>query len=171
MIAGYQFSGNGIKEIIVFRLQSHSLVTPAVTALVLLVSAFGCGSGEPGLVPVRGKVTLNGGPWPKEGTINFTPTGTADGADPTKSRPGSAKFSTDGAFTAGSFEEGDGLFPGVYSVALDCLESPPQMTNTGKVIEGKNAAPKSYRDPSTSGLTLTVNADERVDATFDVKTK
>jgi hypothetical protein len=150
-----------------FRRMSHSLVA----ALGLLASAVGCGSSEPGLVPVRGKVTLDGGPWPKEGTINFTPAGTAEGADPSKSRPGSAKFATDGSFTAGSFEEGDGLFPGTYKVALDCLETPPQMTNTGKMIEGRNAAPKTYRDPATSGLTLTVKADERVDATFDVKAK
>ncbi|WP_237722514.1 hypothetical protein [Singulisphaera acidiphila] len=154
-----------------FRPLSRSLVIPVAAALVLLVSAWGCGSSEPGLVPVRGKVTLNGGPWPKEGTINFTPAGTVEGADPTKSRPGSAKFTTDGYFTAGSFEAGDGLFPGTYNVALDCLESPPQMTNTGKVIEGKNAAPLSYRNPSTSGLTLTVDANQRVDATFDVKAK
>ncbi|WP_406695225.1 hypothetical protein V5E97_29735 [Singulisphaera sp. Ch08] len=154
-----------------FRILPASLVTPAAAALVLLGSAVGCGSSEPGLVPVRGKVTLNGGPWPKEGTINFAPAGAVEGADPAKSRPGSAKFAADGDFVAGSFEEGDGLFPGVYNIALDCLESPPQMTNTGSVIEGKNAAPKAYRNPTTSGLTLTVKANERVDATFDVKTK
>jgi hypothetical protein len=148
-------------------------VASALAALALssLLPTAGCGTSEPGLTPVRGKVTLDGGPWPREGTIYFTPSGTTEGADPSKSRPGSAKFGADGSFTAGSFEARDGLFPGTYKVSVDCAEAGPQMSPTGKLIEAGNAVPKSYRDASTSGLTLTVKPGERADATFDVRTK
>jgi hypothetical protein len=140
-------------------------------ALLALLSPAGCGPVEPGLVPVRGKVTLDGGPWPRGGMINFTPIGVSSRADGSKSRPGSAKFAVDGSFTVGSFEAGDGLFPGTYAVAVDCAEAPPQMSPTGKAIEAPNAVPKKYGEPATSGLTLTVKPGARVDAVFDVKTK
>lgn len=146
-------------------------IAHSLAALTLLAMVAGCGSSDPGLVPVRGKITLDGGPWPQEGTINFTPIGTAQGPQASQNRPGSAKFFTDGSFTAGSFKDGDGLFPGAYSIALDCPESPPKMTDTGRMIEGKNAVPKNYRNPTTSGLTLTVKANERADVNLDVKTK
>jgi hypothetical protein len=138
----------------------------------LLVMPGGCGSGEPGVVPVRGKVTLDGGPWPKEGTITFTPVAGAQGADPSKARPGTGKFATDGSFTVTSFEAGDGLFPGQYEVSVECLDSAPTMGNDGRVVGGKSSVPEKYRNGSTSGLALTVKPGERVtDATFDVKTK
>jgi len=137
-------------------------------SLPLLLLATGCGASEPGLVPVRGTVTLDGGAWPKEGTIHFTnAAGPAEG-DPSKVRPGSARFSPDGSFVAGSFEDGDGLFPGTYKVAVTCEEAPAQISDTGKMIEAKSFVPKKYRDPSTSGLTLTVKADGPVVETFDV---
>jgi hypothetical protein len=122
-------------------------------------------------VPVRGKVTLDGGPWPREGTVNFTPTATAQAVGGAKSRPGSARFGVDGSFTVGSYEAGDGLFPGTYTVAVDCASAPPQMSSTGQAVEAPNVVPKKYQNPSTSGLTLTVKAGEPVEAAFDVKSK
>ncbi|MFO0910895.1 MAG: hypothetical protein U0835_10215 [Isosphaeraceae bacterium] len=142
----------------------------ACLALSLVLAHAGCGSGEPGLVPVRGKVTLDGGPWPKEGTINFTPT-SGEGGDPSKLRPGGGKFGTDGSFTVGSFEASDGLFPGTYQVSVDCPEAPPQMSPTGQAVEARNAVPKKFRDPSTSGLKVTVTAGGNTDLALDVKTK
>ena len=139
----------------------------AAASLALFALASGCGSSEPGLVPVRGEVTLNGGPWPQEGTIHFTNESAAEGGD-ARSRPGSAKFAPDGSYVAGSFEEGDGLFPGVYKVAITCEEAPAQISSTGKLIEAKSHVPKRYRDPSTSGFTLTVKPNEPLIQNFDV---
>jgi hypothetical protein len=135
-----------------------------------LLLAAGCGASEPGLVPVSGKITLDGGPWPREGVINFTSDGPAPGGASTTVRPGSAKFDVDGSFVAGSFEEGDGLFPGAYKLSVTCSEAPPQITSTGKFVEGKSVVPKKYQDPNTSGLTLTVKEGESTYETFDVKT-
>ncbi len=151
---------------------SYGHIASSVFVLGVLWLQSGCSPAEPGLVAVRGKVTLDGGPWPRPGTINFAPV-SAPASEPggAKSRPGSAKFGTDGSFVAGSFEEGDGLFPGTYNVSVDCAESAPTMSPTGAAIEAKNAVPKNYQDPSTSGLTITVKAGEKADLTLDVKTK
>jgi hypothetical protein len=54
--------------------------------LALLVT--GCGENR-GLVPVRGRVTFDGGPPPKPGWLNFGPTKPADGF---VQRPGQANL-------------------------------------------------------------------------------
>lgn len=140
--------------------------------LGLAAVAAGCGHSEPGVVPVRGKVTLNGGPWPKAGTLFFTPAGTVEGSDPSKSRPGSAPFDTDGSFTVTSFQPGDGLFPGTYQVSVECLDAPLTMANDGRSVGGKSLIPARYQSGSTSGLSVTVKPGERIaNLALDVKTK
>ena len=132
-------------------------------------TAAGCSKSEPGLVPVRGKITLDGGPWPHEGSLIFTPEGGGPGA---RSRPAGARFGTDGAFVATSFAEGDGLFPGTYKISVECWEAEPKMANNGMVIDGKNAVPSKYQSTVSSGLDLTVNAGGPLsDVRFDVKRK
>jgi hypothetical protein len=84
----------------------------------------GCdGSPSLPLVPVRGKITFNGGAPPASGTIAFVPITTAEGL-PT--RPGRAAFSTDGMFQATSFSPGDGLLPGRYGITVSCGKEPPR---------------------------------------------
>jgi hypothetical protein len=129
----------------------------------------GCGRSEPGLVPVRGKVTLDGGTWPRQGFLTFTP---EDGRPGAPNRPGSARFDSDGSFAVTSFEERDGLFPGTYHVSVECWETEPSMASNGMPIEGKSVVPKKYQSGLSSGLTLSVKPEARViDATFDVRTK
>ncbi len=158
------------------RAMSHPQVcrrlAEIVVACALLTPPVGCGTGEPGLVPVRGRVTLDGGPWPKEGTITFTPDGAVEVSDATESRPGSGKFGTDGSFTVGSFEPGDGLFPGQYQVGIECLDSEPGMDNQGRMVGGKSVIPSKFRSGATSGLLFIVKPGARnTVATLDVKTK
>lgn len=127
----------------------------------------GCGGTEPGLVPVSGKVTLNGGPWPKEGRINFTPTGAGD-----LLRPGGATFDTDGSFRVTSFTEADGLYPGTYQVSVDCWEVEPTIGNDGRPTPGKSPVPPKFRNPATSELNFEVKPDQQsAVAEFDVKTR
>ena len=144
----------------------------ALAAFVLLTLPVGCGTGEPGLVPVSGRVTLDGGPWPKGGTITFTPAGGVVGSDPTQSRPGSGKFDADGSFTVGSFEPDDGLFPGSYQVGIECLDAEPGMDNKGRMVGGKSLIPTKFQSGKTSGLTFVVKPGENsAVASLDVKTK
>jgi hypothetical protein len=100
-----------------------------------------------GLVPVQGKVTLNGGAWPKAGTINFTPFKPAENFP---AQPGTAHFDKDGAYAA---KTGDalGLLPGEYRIAVFCWEK-----DSDDIHPGISSLPEKYANPSESGLTLKI---------------
>jgi hypothetical protein len=130
------------------------LAWAGVAAVSLLLP--GCGSRVSGLNVVRGKVTYGGGPWPKEGMINFI-------GGP---RPASAKFDLEGNFAVASFEKQQGLFPGKYKVTVECWEERPQM---GVPNSGKSYVPAKYMSPTTSDLEFTVEAGKPLtDLKFDV---
>ena len=151
-------------------LDRRLLKTAAVVLAALpMVLASGCGgSAVGGLVQTKGRVTLNGGPWPKEGVINFNPTG-AQGTQ-AGFRPVSAKFDTQGNFTVTDFEGSSGLFPGAYQVSVNCWDVEPGMDEKGKP-SGKSHIPAKFQNSSTSGLTYEVKSGNTADAVFDVKTK
>ncbi len=93
-----------------------------VLALTGLLSGC-CGSSDrPPTVPVSGKITFDGGPCPKAGAIAFSPIEVADGMP---RRPGSGNFDTDGVFEVTSWEKGDGLVPGRYTMRIACWKRPP----------------------------------------------
>ena len=141
-----------------------------VFPLALAVTAIGCGGGsEKGLVPVSGVVTLDGGPWPKEGQIIFSPVAQS-ASNSAEFRPGVGKFGTDGNFSVTSYQENDGLYPGTYKVAVACWAEPPGMDANGRMV-GKNAVPEKYQQGDTSGLTFEVKPGQTKKATFDVKSK
>lgn len=108
----------------------------------------GCGK-QYGTVPVRGKVTFNGGPMPTSGVVYFTPTETF-GNHPL--RPAAANFGTDGVYSVSSFADAEGLFPGKYEAHLHCWKVPPTMTGPKEV----SYLPAKFGKPNTSGLTVTV---------------
>jgi hypothetical protein len=114
------------------------------------------------MVPVRGKITLGGGQWPKPGLLYFTIEEPAEGLP---GRPGTAKFDTDGNFTVTSFDEGDGLIPGTYKIGVECWEVPPTMEGP----PAKSYVSPVYESPATSGLTLIVEpGSQAVTLTWDV---
>ncbi|VTU02726.1 Uncharacterized protein OS=Singulisphaera acidiphila (strain ATCC BAA-1392 / DSM 18658 / VKM B-2454 / MOB10) GN=Sinac_3174 PE=4 SV=1 [Gemmataceae bacterium] len=118
--------------------------------LALVLAAGGCGPSGPQCVPVSGRVTLDGANPPGPGTIYFTPE--SAGSDGVPLRPATGDFDADGTYSAKSFTPGDGLLPGKYVIRVDCYKTPPNM-------EGKPVVsylPPRYRNPSESGLTLTV---------------
>jgi hypothetical protein len=96
----------------------------ASSLLLVLTLLIGCGDKGPGLIPVTGKVTYNGGAWPTPGNINFNP------VEPAAGFPrlgGTATFNTDGAFTVKSTGDKFGLVPGKYNVNVECWEELPSM--------------------------------------------
>ena len=122
---------------------------PAILLAALIVSFLpGCGSDAPEMVPVSGKVTLDGGPWPKPGIVFFTPLEPAEGFP---RRPGMGHFDTDGVFTVTTRDPGDGLIPGTYRIAVECWE-----------VEPTDSAPgKSYTSEWYIGQELTVEPGDR----------
>ena len=96
----------------------------AAAAAAALLAVAGCRGDYPATVPVRGRVTYNGGAWPAEGTIYFLPEKAADGHT---HHAGMAVFGQDGSFTVKTFTAGDGLAPGTYVVRIECWKVPPSM--------------------------------------------
>src|SRR5262245_7129088 len=125
-----------------------SLILPAV---LLLTS---CGSGLPQTIPVSGRVTFNGQPPPAAGIVQFVAVEAAEGF---ALRPGSGAFGTDGRYRAPTFEPGDGLMPGKYTLSVECWDVPPNLTGN----PSKSHVPKKYQTPKTSGLTLEITPNMR----------
>jgi hypothetical protein len=126
------------------------LLKGRITAIALLGIAFsGChGSGE-ALQPVFGKVTFQGKPV-AAGVVRFS--NPQIGIDMT------AALRPDGTYEVVR-AHGPGLPEGTYQVAI---MPPPIGRSKGSAVEDLPAPPKrpdipeKYRQPSTSGLTLTV---------------
>jgi hypothetical protein len=119
----------------------------ATLSLLGGVGLTGCNHGPAGLVPVSGKLTLDGGAWPKRGRISFSP------VKPTPGHPvlpAMAPVNDDGSFTIKT-PDAPGLVPGEYNVAIICNKE----TGDGK-HEGRSAIPDRYCHPQTSGLKATV---------------
>lgn len=105
----------------------------------------GCMDGEPQLVPVSGKVLIDGKPVTR-GVIRFVPK---------QGRPFSSAILADGSFDLASPSvskevENRGVYPGRYRVAVAASE-----------LIGEDSirwyAPKMYADFRTSGLEITVD--------------
>jgi hypothetical protein len=126
----------------------------------LLVSALGgCSGPKLGAVPVSGKVTYQGKP-AKFGSVTFRPSGD-------EGRPCVASI-RDGQYTAFALNSQIGLAPGSYLVAVvysdkHLIESPGGSGVPGQVAD-------QYRDPASSGLTLTVPKGGSA-ITFDIELK
>jgi hypothetical protein len=104
----------------------------------LLLSLSGCGSDQPVLVEVTGRVTL-AGKGLTAGSITFHPQ--AD--NPFQSDAPSSLLQLDGSFRMRTWPWGDGVPPGSYRVTLS-----PELA--GRIGRAR------YADPGTTPLTLTV---------------
>ncbi len=154
--------------------RSSSFVLTTLPLLLLLATLVGCGN-DLGTVPVEGKLTLDGGDWPKPGRVNFLPLEPAEGFP---QRPGFGTFDTDGQFRVTTIESGDGLFPGTYRVYVECWEIEPVGEEDHHHAGEEHAAPaegKSYVDPEhgspvASPLEVTVEpgASGPVELEFDI---
>jgi len=131
------------------RAPKIGILLPTLCSLIIA----GCGRAGPEIVPTRGKVTLDGGAWPKPGVIYFTPLKPAEGFP---RRPGTGHFDTDGTFTVTTLDPGDGLIPGTYRIAVECWEVWPE-----EKPPGKSYVAEPYTSPARSGLELTVEPGTR----------
>lgn len=129
------------------------------------LAAIGCGasSSAPKTVPVVGKITYNGGQWPKTAKVAFVMEQPAEGS-PMQS--GSAELKPDGTFKASTFDEGDGLVPGKYYVNIEAWETEPALSNGPP----QSIVPAKYRQGKQSGFEVNVpkDASKPVEVNFDV---
>jgi hypothetical protein len=122
-----------------------------LTALLVACLVVQCGcSRRPAVVPVSGRVTLDGKPL-GFGSVMIQPAA------------GPAARSTigpDGTFTASTFVPGDGAIVGPAAVRVACYEQqrpgapPPQ----GELALGKSLVPEKYTQFETSGIGVTITA-------------
>ena len=122
---------------------------------------------ERGLVPVAGRVTLNGGAWPQPGKLYFLPAAAADTppASPRSTRPGFAEFETSGDFVVQTRRPGDGLMPGRYRVGVWCWRKEPSAEEPGE----DPAGPEAVRNAATSALFVDIPATGSRDLVIDVR--
>ena len=148
------------------RVATTSATRVAIVAFSLSALLPGCGSGGPERVPVRGRITFNGGEWPAPGSLYFVPIAPANGYP---QKPGSAPFDVDGKFIAETLQSGDGLVPGRYQVGVNCWAEPYRMGGPPR----KSHVPVEYRDAATSGFEVDIDALANVDIVlnFDVPSK
>jgi hypothetical protein len=116
-------------------------VLAKLACLVLMAVTVGCGGNDGGLVPVSGTVTFDGGPPPAGGFLSFVPIERVAGKT---SRPARATFQTDGTYVATSFEEGDGVLPGKYTVAVTCNSGPVDYSKKDP-FNAASYVPKDYQ--------------------------
>ncbi|HJZ89693.1 MAG TPA: hypothetical protein VKE40_02400 [Gemmataceae bacterium] len=126
-----------------------------LTSLALLgvgLAAAGCGDGGPKLVPVEGRVTLDGKPV-KEMLINFHPVGDTYGTG------ANAMTDADGRFTLMDSRGGDGAYAGEYKVSFYPALGRRQEgdPSTDVVNDGsKGGFPRIYLDADKSPLRTTI---------------
>jgi hypothetical protein len=132
------------------KMDNHKMrIFPAFLFLAIGLVFFGsgCQNDRPEIIPVRGKVTLEGGPWPKPGQIFFLTSKSAPGMP---AKPAFAIFEKDGSFVV---KTGDieGLIPGEYRISVYCYDKLPSENNPGITY-----LPDKFSNPSQSGLTLKI---------------
>jgi len=133
---------------------------PIVSRLLLAISLgslAGCGGGvgdvRAGLVPVTGKVTLDGKPL-TTGTISFI---AGDGKESYTSQ-----IDGSGSYTLAASPTSPGALPGDYKVIVIAVEAPKMADPMKDVAAGpdmgapKSLVPEKYKTAETSGLTGTV---------------
>lgn len=133
--------------------------SPLLISIPILVLLSGCGGEGIKTVPVTGKITLNGGPWPERGMIVFAPKEAGEGYP---RRAGQAIFDRDGSYSATTFTSHDGLIPGAYSVNLRCVTQV-----NGDVRKAVNHVPLNYQRGERSGFEVIVPADDSSVLVFD----
>lgn len=102
----------------------------------------GCGTAEgtvtTNMVPVKGTITYKGKPL-TQGTIVFEPEDAG--------REAHGEIGPDGSFMMSTFQEGDGVMPGMHRVAITPL--------------GKTRIPARYRNTSASRVRVEVSASKQ----------
>ena len=134
-------------------MRQHRVYLFALAALVL-APCWGCGSGAGGgavtaLVPVKGKVTYKGKPL-TNGIVRFEPEGYG--------RYATGKIQSDGSYSLGTMQAGDGVVAGAHTVTIGGFDKPL----------ASDRALKKYGTKISSGLTAEVDADH-TEFNFDLK--
>lgn len=128
--------------------RARMLATIVLTAPFL---ASGCGKAGPDrttVVPVDGKVTLNGQPLPGAMIVLHPKNGGSSSAPTPR-----AQVEKDGSFRITTYDSGDGAPPGEYVATIAWYKL---VNQGGDVKAGPNVLPPKYSSPKTSPWQISV---------------
>ena len=129
----------------------------SLALLGLVVVLIGCGDGS-GMVPVKGKILLDGAPLPSA-SISFVPQG--------EGRQATGTTDAQGVFTLSTVDPKDGAMPGKYKVILSQnlpVEATPEGMSADEAMQAAAKAAAS-KPKSKSGIPLLPDDYTRVDKT------
>jgi len=127
------------------------LLMPLLITLPWLAS--GCAPAAPTTIKVKGIVTFAGAKL-SNGTISFVPTTVTPG-EPI--HPVTVELNPAGEYNLSTFNAGDGISPGKYSVSVVSYERAPDPATSGQAVW---AIPRKYGEPQTSGLTAEIREED-----------
>jgi hypothetical protein len=134
--------------------------TVRITGILLAtLPVTGCGSSGPTTIPIRGEVYYKGAPLKDvpQGLVHYIPK-SADG------RQASGRLQPDGSFVLTTFQSGDGVVPGEYDVVVSAYSARAELSREqveaarGMVPKPGLVIPEKYTEPTTSGLSDTVDS-------------
>jgi hypothetical protein len=129
-------------------------LAPALMATVFA----GCPQSTPDVMPVKGKVTLDGQPLTKGAIGTLPPAG----------RGANGIIGPDGTFELTTYAKGDGARLGLHKVSVTSYD----MVGTGpEAVPGKSLIPTRYTNPQTSGLTIEVTEDGPNEPVLELSSK
>ena len=138
--------------------------TPRLLIFAVILAGCGGPEGRMKLYPVRGKVLVDGRPATGMDVVLYPDTALADkNADFPR-----AVVMEDGTFLISTYEAGDGAPAGTYKVSILSGGDPASSED----IQFKKPKPRTgierYRDPTSSGLALTVKQQSNEIAPFEL---
>jgi hypothetical protein len=127
--------------------------------LLAIVLTQGCGPSGPTTIPIRGEVYFKGAPLKEmpQGLVHYIPK-SSDG------RQASGRLQPDGSFVLTTFQSGDGVVPGEYDIVVSAYSARAELTRAqveaarGVVPKPGLLVPEKYTEPTTSGLSDTVDS-------------
>jgi hypothetical protein len=139
-------------------MNSRRLVSIAGLLLTTVLVA-GCGRSGPTTIPIRGEVTFKGAPLKDvpQGLVHYIPK-SSDG------RQASGRLQPDGSFVLTTLQNGDGVMPGEYDIVVSAYSARAELSREqveaahGVVPKPGLIIPEKYTEPTTSGLSDTVNS-------------
>ena len=147
-----------IKDGVRFTAMYHfaRLLRPSLLAVLSTVLLAGCGSRHPDVVPVAGRVMIDGNAV-KSGRVMFYPE---------KGRAATGPIQSDGSYVLTTYASEDGALLGSHKVTIQATEligpPPPPPEEEYKVRDKipvvKWIVPQKYADPTTSDLTAEVKS-------------
>lgn len=140
-------------------------IRSALLVASFAIGASGCNKSDEALVPVTGRVLVDGKP-AAGAAIAFHPADASNGTHPV------AQVDANGDFQLTTIRSGDGARPGDYRVTLTWYVSPPRKKGVeGEERPARNLIPNKYARGETTPITATIRPEGNEPIRIDIPTR